>query len=76
MTLILLVLLICFISIRYAFCCVQLQAVAVDISQEACQLTRLNAQLTGTSARLKILHGDIAASAGNLNNTHCCGLSF
>ncbi|KAK3761760.1 hypothetical protein RRG08_004206 [Elysia crispata] len=40
----------------------ELQAVAVDVSEEACELTRLNAHMTGTSDRLTVINGDIMAS--------------
>lgn len=39
----------------------ELQAVAVDISEDACQLTKTNAELTGTSDRLTLIHGDLMA---------------
>ncbi|RUS82659.1 hypothetical protein EGW08_009562, partial [Elysia chlorotica] len=40
----------------------ELQAVAVDISEEACKLTELNAHNTGTSDRLRVINGDIVDS--------------
>ncbi|GFS17821.1 hemK methyltransferase family member 1 [Elysia marginata] len=45
----------------------ELQAVAVDISEEACQLTRDNAELTATSDRLTIIHGDFMSSQVFMN---------